>query len=191
MAKPCPIDPTHQTKEIPMGSTTFTLCSHPDCKEDVEYLAKQVGKTWCNDTSSWIESDFEEVEDEDLDDLDDALNPPYGPAAQRPPITPNMRPQLDLGAGTHQLVLISTDDVEANYVKEILETALNKNPVAAAYLVQDAHFKGRTVVKYGTQVEMQTLLNQVDTLKNQLSQSGRMFADTIANLQMVVEQTTP
>lgn len=197
--KPCPRDHNHEVREMPISATLkYDHCTV--CNEDVEYLARKEKSTWNETAQAWTkqapaapaprnpQAPAPAVRDED-DELNlDLDGDDERQANGRPPeITQQMRPTLDLGEGTHQLMLVSSDDIEANGVIQILVQVLAKNPVTAMFLVQNAHFQGRVAVKYGTEAELQALLQQVETAKTQIAASGYHFADTILNLQMVIE----
>jgi hypothetical protein len=193
----CPKNPNHECREIPIENETFIFCE--TCREDVVEIARQMAnpvaqaepRNMTDEVADSFDGDDGEGEDEDDDeDLDDDQDvyPGFGAQPMAPPqITPEMRPGLDLGAGTHQLVMHNSPDIEASYVTEVLVGLLKKSYHTCQYLMMDAHYRGQTVVIFGSEQELTEKLGKIEELKNVISQRGTMFCDTVRGLQFTVD----
>ncbi len=197
MPKKCPVNPNHTTRLINLGpSLTYDLCE--ECKEDVLHLAKLSGKVWNDNQNDWVSAQNqphqdhdEEYEDNyddnyDEDDQDDFGH--YNPNAGVNPPNWNPNPVRTMGQGQRQLVLHNDPNSAAHLVQEILMRVFQKDAMEAQYIMMDAHYHGQAVAFYvADDAEAQRLMDEINRIKTELEQSGRIGSDRVRDIRFTVE----
>lgn len=187
MAKPCPVNHAHTTREVQLGpNLSYSYCQ--DCKEDVDYLARQRNQSWDEANARWEAAQNQPNpqrgfggqadEDEDEDGFNPAVNPPNW----------NPNPVRTMGGGTRQIVIHNDPNSAAHLVQEILMRVFGKDAMEAQYIMMDAHYHGRAVAFYtNDDVEAQRLIDQIDALKQTLEASGCTGSDRVRDIRFTVE----
>lgn len=187
MAKPCPVNHAHTTREVQLGpSLSYSYCQ--DCKEDVDYLARQRNQEWDEANARWEVAQNQANpqrgfggqadEDEDEDGFNPAVNPPNW----------NPNPVRTMGGGNRQIVIHNDPNSAAHLVQEILMRVFGKDQMEAQYIMMDAHYHGRAVAFYtNDDVEAQRLIDQIDALKQTLEASGCIGSDRVRDIRFTVE----
>lgn len=189
MAKHCPVNPGHTTREVSLGpNLSYSYCQ--DCKEDVEYLARQQNQEWEN--GRWVAAknqpnparlgDYDGDEDEYEDDEDDGYDIHGNPPGWNP------NPTRTMGAGARQIVLHNDPNSAAHLVQQILMRVFGKDAMEAQYIMMDAHYHQRAVCFYtADDVEAQRKLDEIQATKDAIEQAGGMGSDRVQGIQFTVE----
>ena len=187
----CPINHDHEVKEVQMAYSSYEFCTV--CKEDVEYLARQqnpgapVTETE-DDTGLDLADDEDDFEDDDMD-MDDDMDGDDDAYVAAPPANWNPRPVRNMGnaAGTHQVVLLNNPNTGAHLVTQILQEVFQKDHMESQFVMMDCHYSGRAACFYANQAEAQEMLARIEAKKQELTQRGAYAANTLTDLQFVVE----
>lgn len=189
MAKSCPVNHAHTTREVQLGpNLAYSYCQ--DCKEDVDYLARQRNQEWDENNDTWVAKQAnqqanpnrlgrnQDEEDEDEDGFDPAVNPPNW----------NPNPVRVMGGGTRQIMIHNDPQSAAHLVQEILMRVFGKDAMEAQYIMMDAHYHGQAVAFYtNDDVEAQRLIDQIEALKQTLEASGCIGADRVKDIRFTVQ----
>ena len=190
--KTCPVNKNHTTEYIDLGpSLKYVLCK--DCKEDVDWLAKQNNQTWDEEQEEWSAQDAEEDdyednhEDDDFNDYEDEEDDDFGNAVLQQPAF-NPRPVRVMGQGQKQIVLHNNPNSGAHHVAKILMRAFGKDAMEAQYIMMDAHYHGRAACfNVPDDVEGRRLLDLIEVIKTDLENEGGPGCDVIKDISFTIE----